>query len=444
MVDKNILWEELLENIEKVYDTNIYNDLFKNCRPHEIKNGYLVIVCPSIYEQSKINKFYIKNLNEMILNLVDDIIQLKFILKEDIVDNSLIAPKKLKPFRSNINANHTFNNYVIGQSNRFAYQMALRVADQPGIVVNPLYIFGSVGLGKTHLMEAIGNYILDNDVKRRVLYIKASEFIEDYTKMCNGQIKNEDFNEKYRNLDVLLIDDIQTLEMGKKSQLEFFKIFDILFSSNKQIVITSDRPAKELDMMERLISRFNDGLTVDIQIPNLEHRKTIVKKKLEEVNKYNVSDDVLEFIANTFTKNIREIEGAVNRLVYYCETCELEINLDTAREALSALISKDNRISNDSNEMYSEIIGLVADFYKISYDDIISSKRNANIAIARQIAMYILKDNYDLTMKKIGSLFGGRDHSTVISSIEKIQKEIEKDGDIALAVLTINKKLNKN
>ena len=241
---------------------------------------------------------------------------------------------------------------------------------------------------------------------------------------------------------MLLIDDIQTLELGKKSQLEFFKIFDILYCDNKQIVITSDRPANELNIMERLTSRFEVGLTVDIQVPNLEHRINIIKKKLEESG-YEIDDDeVFNFIANNFTKNIRELEGAVNRLINYCVTCDLEINIDTTKEALAALISKDNKNLSSKSDRYSEIIGVVADFYNINYEEIVGNKRKGNIVLARQIAMYILKNNYGLAYKKIGSFFGGKDHSTVISSVEKIENELKFNSDLKLAIETINKKLN--
>ena len=406
----------------------------------------MVIVAPTEYAKTRLNKIYIHRINEIISKFVsDENIRVKFILKNEIkVENLLSTPETnlINKYRNNLNANYNFDNYVVGQSNMFAFRMAMKIADQPGEVANPFYIFGSVGLGKTHLMEAIGNYILDNDANKRVLYVKASEFLEDYSKMCTGSFANDAFNEKYRKLDVLLIDDIQTLELGKKSQLEFFKIFDILYSENKQIVITSDRPAKELNIMERLTSRFEVGLTVDIQVPSLEHRINIIKKKLAEHGYENVNEDVYEFIANYFTNNIRELEGAINRLVNYCITCELEINLDNTKEALAALISYNNKTKPSNNDYYTEIIGIVADFYNIKVDDIVGSKRNNHIVLARQIAMYILKTKFGLAYKKIGLFFGGRDHSTVISSVEKIENELKNNGDVKLAVDAIVKKIN--
>lgn len=446
MQDYSNFWNEVLDKLEFEFDNDTFNEVFRPCTVYEFKNGYIVVITPTEYIKTKLNKLYIHKVNEVISKLItDEVVRVKFITKNEIKEEVKITkpePNLATKYRNNLNANYNFNNFVVGQSNMFAFRMAMKVADQPGEVANPFYIFGSVGLGKTHLMEAIGNYILDNDVNKRVLYVKASEFLEDYGKMCAGNLSNDFFNEKYRDLDVLLIDDIQTLELGKKSQLEFFKIFDILYTANKQIVITSDRPAKELNIMERLTSRFEVGLTVDVQIPNLEHRISIVKKKLTENGYENISDDVCEYIADNFSNNIRELEGAINRLINYCLTCNLEINLDSAKEALAAIISSSNRIKFSDNDHYTDIIGIVADFYSISQEDIIGTKRNGKIVLARQIAMYILKTKYGLAYKKIGGFFGNRDHSTVMSSVEKIENEIKINGDVKLAVDTILKKIN--
>lgn len=449
MRDYHALWNQVLDRLELEFESDVYNEVFAPCTMHEFKNGYIVIVAPQDYLKTRLNKLYIHRINDIISSIVkDEVIRVKFITAKEIKEEvSIVKPEPglSKKYRNNLNANYNFNNFVVGQSNMFAFRMAMKVADQPGIVANPFYIFGSVGLGKTHLMEAIGNYILDNDVNKRVLYVKASEFIEDYAKMCSNTTNNltsDAFNEKYRNLDVLLIDDIQTLELGKKSQLEFFKIFDILYTDNKQIVITSDRPAKELNIMERLTSRFEVGLTVDIQTPSHEHRMDIVRKKLSENGKENVDSDVCEYIADNFTNNVRELEGAINRLINYCLACDLEINLDSAKEALSAIISSGSKTKYSSNDQYADVIGIVADFYGISVDDITGNKRLSKIVLARQIAMYILKTKFGLAYKKIGGLFGNRDHSTVISSVEKIENELAVNNDLKLAVDTIVKKVN--
>lgn len=447
MRDFQLIWEQLMDKLETSYENEVFNEIIKPCNFHEFKNGSFVIIAPNEFCKTRLNRLHIQKFNDLIASLIpEQLVKVKFITKDDIKEeNTFIKPEpNLKnKYRNNLNANYNFDNYVVGQSNMFAFRMAMKVADQPGAVANPFYIFGSVGLGKTHLMEGIGNYILDNDVTKRVLYVKASEFMEDYTKMCNGSFDNDEFNEKYRNLDVLLIDDIQTLEIGKKSQLEFFKIFDILYSDNKQIVITSDRPAKELNIMERLTSRFEVGLTVDIQTPNLEHRVNIIKKKLAESGFEQVMDEVCVFIAENFTNNIRELEGAVNRLTQYCMALNLEINVDNTKEALAALITNAKKNNNGANkDIYDDIIATIADFYNLSVNEIVGKSRNGKIVLARQIAMYILKNNYGLAYKKIGSFFGGKDHSTVISSVEKIENEITNNRDIKLAIDTILRKIN--
>lgn len=446
MIDINIVWNELLDKLEINFDSDTFNDVFKPCQPHEFKNGYIILIVPNVYIKTKLNKLYFHKINEILSGIVkDEIVKVKFLTSDEIkTENQLNKPEpNLKnKYRNNLNANYNFNNYVVGQSNMFAFRMAMKIADQPGQVANPFYIFGSVGLGKTHLMEAIGNYILDNDVTKNVLYVKASEFLEDYSKMCTKTLSVEKYNEKYRDIDVLLIDDIQTLELGVKSQTEFFKIFDILYSDNKQIVITSDRPAKELNIMERLTSRFEVGLTVDIQIPTLEHRINIIKKKLAESGYEHVDEDVYSFIAENFKNNIRELEGAINRLINYCITCNLEINLENSKEALATLISTKSKTKPSSNDFYNDVIGIVSDFYNISIEDILGNKRNSNIVLARHIAMYILKNKFGLAYKKIGSLFGGKDHSTVMASVEKITNELKNNNDIKLAIDAINKKID--
>ncbi len=321
----------------------------------------------------------------------------------------------------------------------FAFRLAMKIADQPGMVANPFYIFGSVGLGKTHLMQSIGNYILDIDINKKVVYVKADQFIEDYSKFCKNEMP--EFTNKYRNLDVLLIDDIQVLEIGKKSQLEFFKVFDLLFNENKQIIITSDRPANELNIMERLTSRFSAGLMVDIQTPNLDHRVSILKKKVSESTNVEVEDSVLDFIASVFTNNIRELEGAFTRVLYYCTAVNLPITLDNAKEALAPLLNN-KRLSNNHNESnFSKVQDVVASFFNITIDDLIGSKRQAKFVLARHIAMYILKNTYGLSYKKIGSLFSNRDHSTIISGCDKIENELKVNEEIKLAYDTIMKKV---
>ncbi len=436
------LWNKVLDQAENEYETQVFTELFSDCIYNSFKNGYIYILAPNEFAKSRIMKLYIKKIDQFLENVCDENIKIKFVTEADIKKEEPVVVKSTSKstYSNNLSQNLTFDNFVVGESNNFAFRMAMKIADQPGgFIANPFYIFGSVGLGKTHLMHAVGNYILDVDLTKNILYIKADRFIEDYSKFCKGEFK--EYEEKYRTLDVLLIDDIQVLEIGKKSQLEFFKFFDILCSEQKQIIITSDRPAHELKLMERLTSRFTAGLTVDIKTPNLEHRKSILKRKTQELSVEDIDDEVLHYIASNFTSNIRELEGAFVRVKHYCEAFNSPITLEITKEALTGLINN-QKINEQHNEKnFVKVQDIVADFYNLTVADLISPKRQANIVLARHIAMYILKTNYGLSYKKIGSLFSGRDHSTVISGCERIENELKLSGDLQMAVSTIMKKL---
>jgi chromosomal replication initiator protein len=321
----------------------------------------------------------------------------------------------------------------------------MKVADQPGAVANPLYIFGDVGLGKTHLMQSIGNYILDNDVKKKVLYVKADGFIEDFANLLKRQ-KMDDFNIKYRDIDVLLVDDIQIMGGASKTQMEFFKLFDLLYQQNKQIVITSDKPASELkNIMSRLTSRFEVGLSVDIQVPDMEHRFDILKRKLslETSHTDNVPDSVLNFIASSFVTNIRELEGALKRVLFYSLTSDTELTIELAQEALEPLLKTRKKSDALNENNYDRIQSIVSDFYGITLEDLIGKKRHSKYVVPRHISMYLIKNQYNIPYKTIGSLFGDRDHSTVLAACEKIENELKQDAGLRLAVETIKKKMHQ-
>ena len=328
----------------------------------------------------------------------------------------------------------------------YAFRMAMKVADQPGAVANPFYLFGDVGLGKTHLMQAIGNYILDNDITKRILYVKADNFIEDFVSLLTVKNNTEEFNNKYRDIDVLLVDDIQIMANATKTQMEFFKLFDFLYLNNKQIIITSDKPAHQLkNIMRRLTSRFEAGLSIDIQVPDLEHRINILKRKMVTLDdQIEIDEEILTFIAQQFTANIRELEGALIRLVTYAQTFNQEITMDLLFEALGSLI-KTKQTSDSLNENnYDKIQSVVADYFQITLEDLIGKKRHAKYTLPRHIAMYLIKSKYNIPYKTIGSLFNDRDHSTVLSACDKIEREIKFDKSLKFAIDTINKKLNSN
>lgn len=438
------LWDKTLVVLEKTYSDEIFQDIFYPSREVvKFANGSIYVLVPNLYVKAKINKIYISKINEILKKLTKETLKFKFIVSEDIEDiqpsPTVEADERLA--ENNLNEHYNFESFVVGESNMFAYRFAMNVADQPGMIANPLYIFGGVGLGKTHLMQAIGNYILDKDIQSKILYVQANEFIVDYSKATqSGNMAN--FEKKYNNLDILLVDDIQMLDIGKKSQQEFFKLFNDMYSKKKQIVITSDRPAADLEgIMDRLTSRFSCGMTVDIKLPTLSQRINILKRKAIETTTKPLPEDVLEFIAQNYTDNIRELEGALNRVIYYGEIYDVDINLEKTKEALEPLLKARKNNKNSSNN-YDNVLSVVANFYNISVADIISNSRNSKFVLPRHICMYILKSKYELPYKQIGMILGGRDHTTVMAGNNKISDEITTNNELKLAIDSILKKVD--
>ncbi len=443
------LWQTILKDLEKLYNEETYNELFYPLTStHKYNNGLVTLVVENDFLKNRINKLYISKINELAVKYSDDPIRFKFITKDESLKEEDVVERKLTfDYRKgNLNQTYSFDSFVVGKSNMYAFRMAMKVADQPGAVANPFYLFGDVGLGKTHLMQAIGNYILDNDITKRILYVKADNFIEDFVSLLTVKNNTEEFNNKYRDIDVLLVDDIQIMANATKTQMEFFKLFDFLYLNNKQIIITSDKPAHQLkNIMRRLTSRFEAGLSIDIQVPDLEHRINILKRKMVTLDdEIEIDEEILTFIAQQFTANIRELEGALIRLVTYAQTFNQEITMDLLFEALGSLI-KTKQTSDSLNENnYDKIQSVVADYFQITLEDLIGKKRHAKYTLPRHIAMYLIKSKYNIPYKTIGSLFNDRDHSTVLSACDKIEREIKFDKSLKFAIDTINKKLNSN
>jgi chromosomal replication initiator protein len=455
------LYDKVINDLKETIEEDAFEELsIENKKVSKFLDGYVYIVADDEFTLSKINKFYIRRINSFIPKYTDETVLFKFVSVDEmsvIVNTEDVTPTsveqnlddKYRP--GNIDATYTFSNFVVGKSNKFAYTFAMQTAETPGKNFNTLYIFGGVGIGKTHLMHAIGNYMLDKDINKKVLYVEAKEFCDDYIHACNYSViekqkKIDEFHNRYRAIDVLLVDDIQILCGKDKTQEEFFTLFNFLIERNKQIVITCDRPANALDgMADRLKSRFDQGLAVDIALPDLDLRIDILKKKIKTLsNKNDLSDDVLHFIASSFTNNIRELEGALKRVIYYSVFTDAPITLDLAKEALATLLKSQknaNRYANNS-QSYENIQSVVSAYYGITVNDLISSKRNAKIILPRHIAMYLIKEIYDLPFKKIGSLFGGKDHTTVMSAVEKIEASLKTDNELKMAVDNIKKKLN--
>lgn len=337
-------------------------------------------------------------------------------------------PKKAQapqPFRTNLSPRYTFDNFVVGNSNRFAKAAAMAVANNPANAYNPFFLFSDSGLGKTHLMNAIGNQILATHPDMKILYISSETFTNELIESVEHN-RLEAFREKYRSIDVLLIDDIQFLRNKESTQEEFFHTFNTLEKANKQIIISSDRPPAELDTLEeRMISRFNSGLTADIQHPDLETRMAILQNKAH-TDDVLFPRDVILLIASSVTSNIRELEGAYNRVCAYASLNQAPITLELCRSALKEL----NLIETPRFITVETIQQVVADHFRLHLSELSEKKRTKRVAVPRQIAIYLTKEMAGLSLKKIGECFGGRDHSTVIHAIEKIQREREKDPEL--------------
>ncbi|MDV3196097.1 MAG: chromosomal replication initiator protein DnaA [Candidatus Phytoplasma stylosanthis] len=346
-------------------------------------------------------------------------------------------------YKNNLDPNYTFDNFVPGSSNIFAFEISKKIALSQKVEINPLYIFGSVGLGKTHLMQAIGNYIVKKNPEKKVLYIKVDEFIEDFTSNLRKG-KMDFFNDKYRNIDVLLVDDIQTISEATRSQMEFFKIFDYLNFKKKQIVITSDKPISELDnIMKRLTNRFKAGLLVDIKKPDFKHRLDILKKKTLNIqgnNIFKLKKEILRFISINFYDNIREMEGALNRLFNYYQIYQLEINLKNTKEALQPLLKYKKNISQE--EIDSEKIkNIVSRFYNINVKYLVSKKKNSKYNLPRHITVYFLNKINNFSFKIISFLLDKK-YSSVFKAYKKIKKKIEMNEELKKVIEFILKKIN--
>lgn len=397
-------------------------------------NEYLCTIAPEkMYFQfitSQDAEAEVKKMNTPILTTVDP--------SEKVIRERILRPE------------YTFDNFVTGVSNREAFIFSMKVAESPHVTINPFYIFGDVGLGKTHLMMAIGHYILKNNVNTNIVYTTAQQFVEDYFKSKNKNQKNtnisDSFDKYYRSADVLLVDDIQYLADRQGSQDEFFKLFEYLFENNKQIILTSDRKASELNIMDRLKSRFTWGMQVDVQKPNHELRKSILRNKLSTliVNPNDVPDEVLEYIAMNFQENIRELEGALRRFVNYCVAFDIKYNLENAMASLESILPSERERNTEGSSRNIELVkSVVASYFNINVKELSGSSRKQDIVYARSIAIYLIRTKYNVGLKKIGECLGNRDHATIAHAIDKIEYGIKNDECIQLDVKNIVDKLNK-
>ena len=434
-MDINNIWDLFLEKMKQQINPMHFETWFADTKLISLDEN-----CAKVLVPMSVHKKHLKeNYNDLVVELFTEItgtnFNFEYVLEEELKNNIVINTDEIGvpsiSFDSNLDSRYTFDNFIVGQSNKFAKATSLAVAEKPGYMYNPLFIYGKSGLGKTHLMHAIGNYISKNS-NMKVLYVTSEKFVEDFiniyrkNKNDNNFEDVDSFKKKYRDIDVLMIDDIQYLEIANKTQQEFFNTFNELHCNNKQIIISSDRSPDDLNKLEeRLRTRFNWGLTIDILPPDFKLRMDIIDKKIEANNiSCEFPNDVKEYIASNCTSDIRKLEGAITRVFAYSIIMNgSEITLDLAIEALKDYFVK----SIISKNKVDQVQQVVAAHYNITVEDLKSKKRNANISVPRQVAMYICRTVLEESLPKIGMEFGGKDHTTVMHSVDKIKKEINND-----------------
>ncbi len=464
-------WNEILDYIKQEYDiTDVsFNTWLSPLQLHSVSNGIVTIIVDEEPALEYIRKKFTKYFKVTITEFMHEEVEIEFLspnkvneVKTDfpsshnsnnsnnnnsnnnnkynttvIKDNSL----ELKLREANLNPKYTFDSFVVGGNNNFAHAYALKVAEAPGEIRNPLFLYGGSGLGKTHLMHSIGHYILEHHIKEKVLYVTSETFTNELINVIRNENQNtiavNEFRNKYRNIDVLLIDDIQFIIGKERSQEEFFHTFNALHESKKQIIISSDKSPRELTMLEeRLRNRFEWGLSVDISFPDYETRMAILQKKCE-LEDYYMDDDILDYIATNIVSNIRELEGALAKVISYSKISPLQINLELAKDIL-----KDSIVPNSQIKVTSPlIIQMVSEHFGLADTDIASKKKSQDIAIPRQIAMYLCRLLTEDSYSYIASLIGNRHYSTVIHGYEKISADIQTNEQLNNTIEVIKKKI---
>ena len=443
------IWKQILEEISKNVTSVDYDMWFSKLEPISINFGKLVLVTSLKSVQSILNtpeyqKYIMQAIKKVDNTIVSDYIIITNEEKDSYLTNK--EPKVETVINDNkplFNDKYTFDNFVVGSSNNIAKSAAFSVAQNPGNSFNPLFIYGGVGLGKTHILHAIGNYVLSNNKNTNIIYATTEQFVNDYIESLrnNKTDKVYEFREKYRKADILMLDDVQFLQNKEGSQEALFHTFNDLYQAKKQIVFTSDRHPRDLaGLEERLKSRFQSGLTVDISSPDLETRIAILQKKAYQKN-FNISKNIIYFIAEKITSNIREIEGALSKVIFFCQLNNKDCadDLELVMHALKDELSMDTKVLN-----MDTITDAVCAYYNITKEEIKGSKKTKNIAEARQIDIYLINDMISVPLMSIGQYLGNRDHSTIIYARDKITEQIKSEGRIRMVVKDIQNMINKN
>ena len=447
-------WDDIIQKLKIEYD--VYDVSFKTwilpLKVYEEKDSTVYIIAPSKAHIDIIMKKYLLFLQVCIEEITGIEYEIKLITEEDsgsFSSNNSFNNNNINVFeQANLNPKYTFDTFVVGGNNNFAHAASLAVAESPGEIYNPLFLYGGVGLGKTHLMHSIALFILERDSSKKVLYVTSETFTNeliDALKSGKSSGSSESaitsFREKYRNIDVLLIDDIQFIIGKESTQEEFFHTFNHLHAAHKHIIISSDKPPKDIETLEaRLRTRFEWGLIADISAPDYETRMAILRRKeeIDGLQRYHIPNEVMQYIASNVKSNIRELEGSLNKLIALHKLKNEEINIMLAAEALKDIISPE-----EGRQITPELIlDIVAEHYSISVYDLKGKKKSSNIAIPRQVAMYLCREMTDTPLKSIGIILGGRDHSTISHGVDRVADEITRDEALCNTIDIIKKKIN--
>ena len=447
------VWIRFTEKFSESASAQVMDTWINPIMPLEVTDEYCKVAVKNSFFKRFIEEKYSKTIESILSSIMEKNIRLIIEAPEQAEEKQVIpeikvAAEPIKPLfnvekeeeaaESNLNPKYVFENYVMGNSNRFAYAAAQAVANNPATTYNPLFLYGGVGLGKTHLMHAIGNRIKQNDPTMKVLYISSENFTNEIINSIYNK-NTEAFRKKYRNIDCLIIDDIQFLKGKEQTQVEFFHTFNDLRDSNKQIIISSDRLPKEIETLEdRMRSRFEQGLIADIQPPDLETRIAILRQKAAN-DKIEMPNEVLTLLATSITNNIREIEGVYTKIVAYSSLMDVPVTLEITKKILDDM----GNIVQVKQITFESITQAVAEHYRIKLDELFNKKRTQNIAYPRQVAMYLCRELADMSYPRIGELFGGRDHTTVIHAYEKISNKSKEDSKLQKDLNTLKEMLKQ-
>jgi len=431
-------WNEVMKLLEEEMTSVSFGTWIETINPISIDKNSIILEVPTEFNLGIIKSRYKDLLQNAVKIVTHRDLEVELTLKssdQKILNEPLQVDDNTLTL-SILNPKYTFNTFVKGNGNQLAHAAALAVAEAPAAAYNPLFIYGGVGLGKTHLMHAIGHYVLEQSNSSKVLYTSSEKFTNELINAIRDD-KNEEFRNKYRNIDVLLIDDIQFIGGKDRTQEEFFHTFNALYESSKQIVMTSDKPPKEiLTLEERLRSRFEWGLIADIQAPDTETRIAILQKK-SQLERYDIPNEVLEYIANNIESNIRELEGALNRVIAYASLTGNPITLELAQDCLKQILSS----FSVANINHNTIMKVVSRYYDITPDQMKTQKRSRDISFPRQVAMYLCRELTGMSLPKIGQVFGGRDHTTVMHACDKIGVEIDSNADLRRAITEMKRNI---